>query len=58
MTVAEWLKQFLPPPRSTKRELVHLRHEIRNSIQAVQSGNRLLKSMSGAIELNRRSPKQ
>lgn len=54
--IMEWVKKFLPPPRAAKAEALELRHEILNSIQAVQSGNRILRSMSGVIELNRRRP--
>ena len=38
-----------------EKEIVNLKHEIKNSIQAVQSGNRILQSMAGVVELNRRS---
>lgn len=38
-----------------EKEITHLKHEIKNSIQAVQSGNRILQSMAGVVELNRRS---
>lgn len=55
--IKEWLKKFTPPPKSTKAEIVSLRHELKNSIQAVQSGNRILQSMSRVIELNRRHPR-
>lgn len=34
------------------RQITELRHEIKNSIQVVQSGNRLIQNMSGAIALN------
>lgn len=53
--IMTWIKKFLPPPRSNREEIIQLRHEIKNNIQAVQSGNRILQSMSGVIELNRRS---
>lgn len=53
--ITAWIKKFLPPPRSNRAEITQLRHEIKNNIQAVQSGNRILQSMSGVIELNRRS---
>lgn len=35
-----------------EREITHLRHEFKNSVQAVQ---RLLQTMSGVIDLNKRS---
>lgn len=57
MKFKEWLVKFMPPPREARGEIIRLRHEIKNSIQAVQSGNRILQSMSGVIDLNRRSPK-
>lgn len=56
------LKRLLSgrPPREVREaretEIRELKSEITNSIQAVQSGNRLLQSLSGMIELNRRSP--
>ena len=37
-------------------EIKTLHHDVKNSIQAVQSGQRLLRTMSGVIELNKRSP--
>lgn len=58
MKMPDWLKQYLPPPRGQKAEAKHLRHELKNSIQAVQSSNRILRSMSGVIELNRRGKPQ
>jgi hypothetical protein len=57
MKMPDWIKQFLPPPKATKEEARHLRHELKNSIQAIQGGNRILQSMSGVIELNRRNPR-
>lgn len=39
-----------------EREIEEVKSEIRNSIQAVQSGNRILQSLSGVVELNRREP--
>lgn len=39
-----------------EEEITTLHHEIKNSIQAVQSGQRILQTMSGVIELNKRSP--
>lgn len=39
-----------------EREITSLRHEVKNSIQAVQSGQRILQTMSGVIDLNKRSP--
>lgn len=53
--IMEYLKKFLPPPRSNRREIKQLQGEIKNNIQAVRSGNRTLQSMTGVIELNRRS---
>lgn len=44
----------LIPPRKAKAEIQSLRHEINNHIQAVQSGNRVLQSMSGTIDLVQR----
>lgn len=55
--IMAWVKKFLPPPRSNRREIVELRHEIKNSIQAVQSGNRVLQSMTKVVELNHRRSK-
>lgn len=52
--IMQWVKKLLPPPRTNKAEITQLRHEIVNNIQAVQSGNRILRSMSGVIELNKR----
>lgn len=47
-------------PREEKeareREITSLRHDVKNSIQAVQSGRRIIQTMSGVIELNKRSP--
>ena len=47
-------------PREEKeareREIASLRHDVKNSIQAVQSGRRIIQTMSGVIELNKRSP--
>ena len=37
-------------------EIKTLQHEVKNSIQAVQSGQRILQTMSGVIDLNKRSP--
>lgn len=39
-----------------EQEIEQVKGEIRDSIQAVQSGNRILQSLSGVIELNRREP--
>lgn len=55
--IKEWLSKFTPPPKKQRVEIVHLRHQIKNDIQAIRSGNTLLKSMSGVIDLNRRSPR-
>lgn len=55
--IMAWVKRFLPPPRSGRKEIVQLRHEIKNSIQAVQSGNRVLQSMTKVVELNNRRSK-
>lgn len=57
----EGIKQLLSGKRpreeveAREREITTLRHEVRNSIQAVQSGQRILQTMSGVIELNKRS---
>lgn len=56
----KWIKLLRPGKTdeeriAREREITHLKHEIKNSIQAVQSGNRILQSMSGVVELNRRS---
>lgn len=54
------LKQFLsgqrPPEEreAREREIMYLCHKINNSIQVVQSGQRILNNMSGVIELNKR----
>lgn len=57
MKMPDWLKQYMPPPRNIKAEARHLRHELKNNIQAIQGGNRILRSLSGAIDLNRRGPR-
>jgi hypothetical protein len=55
------LSKYLRPGRPEKerkereKELTQLQHEINQTIQAVQSGNRILQSMAGVVELNRRS---
>lgn len=46
------------PERKAKTEIQRLRHQINNDIQAVQSGNRVLQSMSGMIELSQRGNKR
>lgn len=56
------LKKLLSGQRSREekeareREITTLRHDVKNSIQAVQSGRRIIQTMSGVIELNKRSP--
>lgn len=56
------LKKLLSGQRSREekeareREITSLRHDVKNSIQAVQSGRRIIQTMSGVIELNKRSP--
>lgn len=55
MKMVEWFKKHFPG--SDKHAITELRHELKNSIQAVQSGNRVLRSYQGMVELNRRSPK-
>lgn len=50
------VRKFIPK-RKAKAEITTLRHEINNSIQAIQSGNRVLQSMSGMIELQRGKPR-
>jgi len=58
------ISKYLRPGRPDKereereKELTRLQHEINQTIQAVQSGNRILQSMSGVVELNRRSKTQ
>lgn len=58
----EGLKHLLAGKRpreeeeAREREITHLRHDVKNSIQAVQSGRRIIQTMSGMIELNKRSP--
>ena len=56
--IKEWLSGRKPREVTEARELEikTLRHDVKNSIQAVQSGQRLLRTMSGVIELNKRSP--
>lgn len=51
--IMTWVKKLLPD-RKTKGEIQRLRHQLNNDIQAVQSGNRVLQSMSGMIELSQR----
>lgn len=54
------LRQFISGQRPREvtealdREITDLQHEVTNSIHAVRSGHRLLQTMSGAIDLNRR----
>lgn len=58
------ISKYLRPGRPDKErkareeELTKLRHEVNQTIQAVQSGNRILQSMAGVVELNRRSKTQ
>lgn len=48
--IMAWVKSLLPE-RKTKTEIRELRHQLKNEIQAVQSGARVLQSMSGTIDL-------
>lgn len=43
--------------KAREEEITTLRHEIKNSIHAVRSGHHLLQTMSGVIDLNKRSPR-
>lgn len=38
------------------REILEHKGAIRNSVQAIQAGNRILESLSGTMELNRSVP--
>lgn len=55
------ISKYLRPGRPQKereereKELNRLQQELNQTIQAVQSGNRILQSMAGVVELNRRS---
>lgn len=44
----------LLPDRKAKAEITTLRHQLKNDIQALQSGNRVLQSMSGMNDLIQR----
>lgn len=57
INISKYLRPGRPEKERVEREeeLTKLQHEINQSIQAVQSGNRILQSMAGVVELNRRS---
>lgn len=50
--IGRLLSKLLPESKA-KAEIVHLRHQLKNDIQALQSGNRLMQSMSGMNRLAR-----
>lgn len=56
--IKDWLSGRKPreETEAREREITTLRHDVKNSIQAVQSGQRILQTMSGVIDLNKRSP--
>jgi hypothetical protein len=58
--IKDWLSGRKPREvtEEREREITSLRHEVKNSIQAVQSGQRILQTMSGVIELDKRNPLQ
>ena len=56
MKMVDWFKRIVSG--HDKTAVTELRHELKNSIQAVQSGNRIVKPYSGMIEINnKRGPR-